>query len=59
MYLKVVYNMVLSNKHENTCMHVGVRNARGLRKTNTSAITVIIFNNSLLNLSYKNINSRA
>ena len=53
MYLKVVYNMLLSYLHESTCMHVGAHDARALRKTIKTAITFTMLNISLSNLRYR------
>ena len=54
MYLKVVYNMLLSYLDESTtCMHVGARDARALRKTIETAITFTILNISLSNLRFR------
>ena len=50
MYLKVVYNILLSFLHESTCKHVGARDARALRKTIKTAINFTILNISLSNL---------
>ena len=52
MYLKVVYNMLLSYLHEITCMHVDTPDAHALRKTIKTAITFTILNISLSNLRY-------
>ena len=49
MYLKVVYNMLLLYLHQSTCMHVGARDVRALRKTIKTAITFTILNISLSN----------
>ena len=53
MYLKVVYNILLSYLHESTCMNVGAGDARALRKTIITAITFTILNICLSNLRYR------